>query len=234
MSWFLPESFSTFGPDVDFLYYAILWVTGVIFVVTEALLVYFVVRYRRREGQKATYIHGSTKAEIIWTVVPSIAVLGLAFISIPSWNMMKNPDSVPSDALDYIVNAKQFEWEITYAGTDGVTGTADDISTINIMHIPVNQAVNITLRSEDVLHSFFLPEMRVKQDAVPGMDITVWFEATAAGAYPIGCAELCGNLHTTMGGTLNVYEPAEFEAWVASQSADADADDDDAEDQEDQ
>ncbi len=233
MSWFLPESFSTFGPDVDFLYYAILWVTGVIFVVTEALLVYFVVRYRRREGQKATYIHGSTKAEIIWTVVPSIAVLGLAFISIPSWNMMKNPDSVPSDALDYIVNAKQFEWEITYAGTDGVTGTADDISTINIMHIPVNQAVNITLRSEDVLHSFFLPEMRVKQDAVPGMDITVWFEATAAGAYPIGCAELCGNLHTTMGGTLNVYEPAEFEAWVASQSADADADDD-AEDQEDQ
>ena len=234
MSWFLPESFSTFGPDVDFLYYAILWVTGVIFVVTEALLVYFVVRYRRREGQKATYIHGSTKAEIIWTAVPSIAVLGLAFISIPSWNMMKNPDSVPSDALDYIVNAKQFEWEITYAGTDGVTGTADDISTINIMHIPVNQAVNITLRSEDVLHSFFLPEMRVKQDAVPGMDITVWFEATAAGAYPIGCAELCGNLHTTMGGTLNVYEPAEFEAWVASQSADADADDDDAEDQEDQ
>lgn len=233
MSWFLPESFSTFGPDVDFLYYAILWVTGVIFVVTEALLVYFVVRYRRREGQKATYIHGSTKAEIIWTAVPSIAVLGLAFISIPSWNMMKNPDSVPSDALDYIVNAKQFEWEITYAGTDGVTGTADDISTINIMHIPVNQAVNITLRSEDVLHSFFLPEMRVKQDAVPGMDITVWFEATAAGAYPIGCAELCGNLHTTMGGTLNVYEPAEFEAWVASQSADADADDD-AEDQEDQ
>ncbi|MCY3704987.1 MAG: cytochrome c oxidase subunit II [Gammaproteobacteria bacterium] len=233
MSWLLPESFSTFGPDVDFLYYVILWVTGVVFVITEALLVYFVIRYRRREGQKATYIHGSTKAEIIWTTLPFIAVLALAFISIPSWNMMKNPDSVPADALDYIVNAKQFEWEITYAGTDGVTGTADDISTINIMHVPVNQAVNITLRSEDVLHSFFLPEMRVKQDAVPGMDITVWFEATAAGAYPIGCAELCGNLHTTMGGTLNVYEAAEFDAWVASQSADAD-DADDADDQEDQ
>ena len=233
MSWFLPESYSPFGPDVDFLYYAILVVTGIVFVITEALLVYFVIRYRRREGRKATYIHGSTKAEIIWTTVPFIAVLGLAFISIPSWNMMKNPDSVPADALDYIVNAKQFEWEITYAGTDGVTGTADDISTINIMHVPVDQAVNITLRSEDVLHSFFLPEMRVKQDAVPGMDITVWFEATAAGAYPIGCAELCGNLHTTMGGTLNVYEAADFEAWVASQSADAD-DADDADDQEDQ
>ncbi len=230
MSWLLPESFSTFGPDVDFLYYVILWVTGIVFVITEVLLVYFVIRYRRREGHKATYIHGSTKAEIIWTAVPFIAVLALALISQPAWNTMKNPASVPADALDYIVTAKQFEWEVTYAGPDGVTGTADDISTLNIMHVPVNRAVNITLRSEDVLHSLFLPDMRVKQDAVPGMDITVWFEATAAGAYPIGCAELCGNLHTTMGGTLNVYEAADFEAWVASRSADAD----DADDQEDQ
>ncbi len=230
MSWLLPESFSTFGPDVDFLYYVILWVTGIVFVITEVLLVYFVIRYRRREGHKATYIHGSTKAEIIWTAVPFIAVLALALISQPAWNTMKNPASVPADALDYIVTAKQFEWDVTYAGPDGVTGTADDISTLNIMHVPVNRAVNITLRSEDVLHSLFLPDMRVKQDAVPGMDITVWFEATAAGAYPIGCAELCGNLHTTMGGTLNVYEAADFEAWVASRSADAD----DADDQEDQ
>ena len=230
MSWLLPESFSTFGPDVDFLYYVILWVTGIVFVITEVLLVYFVIRYRRREGHKATYIHGSTKAEIIWTAVPFIAVLALALISQPAWNTMKNPASVPADALDYIVTAKQFEWNVTYAGPDGVTGTADDISTLNIMHVPVNRAVNITLRSEDVLHSLFLPDMRVKQDAVPGMDITVWFEATAAGAYPIGCAELCGNLHTTMGGTLNVYEAADFEAWVASRSADAD----DADDQEDQ
>ncbi len=233
MSWLLPESFSTFGPDVDFLYYVILWVTGIVFVITEVLLVYFVIRYRRREGQKATYIHGSTKAEIIWTTLPFIAVLALALMSQPAWNTMKNPESVPADALDYIVTAKQFEWDILYAGPDGVTGTADDISTLNIMHVPVDRAVNITLRSEDVLHSLFLPDMRVKQDAVPGMDITVWFEATAAGAYPIGCAELCGNLHTTMGGTLNVYEAAEFEAWVASQSADAD-DADDADDQEDQ
>ena len=233
MSWLLPESFSTFGPDVDFLYYVILWVTGVIFVVTEVLLVYFVIRYRRREGQKATYIHGSTKAEIIWTTLPFIAVLVLAFMSRGSWNTMKNPASVPADALDYIVTAKQFEWNVTYSGADGVTGTADDISTLNAMHVPVDRAVNITLRSEDVLHSLFLPDMRVKQDAVPGMDITVWFQATAAGAYPIGCAELCGIAHTTMGGTLNVYEPADFEAWVASRSADAD-DADDAEDQEDQ
>lgn len=233
MSWLLPESFSTFGPEVDYLYYVILVVTGVIFVVTEGLLIYFVIRYRRREGRKATYIHGSTKAEIIWTTLPFIACIALALISVPSWNTMKNPDSVPADALDYIVSAKQFEWTVTYAGQDGVTGTADDISTINIMHIPVDRAVNITLRSEDVLHSFFLPEMRVKQDAVPGMDITVWFEATAAGAYPIGCAELCGNLHTTMGGTLNVYEAADFDAWVASRSADAD-DADDSDEQEDQ
>ena len=233
MSWLLPESFSTFGPDVDFLYYVILWVTGIVFVITEVLLVYFVIRYRRREGQKATYIHGSTKAEIVWTTLPFIAVLALALISQPAWNTMKNPESVPADALDYIVTAKQFEWNVTYAGPDGVTGTADDISTLNIMHVPVDRAVNITLRSEDVLHSFFLPDMRVKQDAVPGMDITVWFEATAPGAYPIGCAELCGNLHTTMGGTLNVYEAADFEAWVASRSADAD-DADDADDQEDQ
>ncbi len=225
MSWFLPESFSTFGPDVDFLYYVILAVTGVVFVATEALLVYFVIRYRRREGRKAAYVHGSTKAEIVWTSLPFLAVLALAFMSQPVWNTIKNPTSVPDDALDYVITAKQFEWDIVYAGPDGVAGTADDISTLNIMHVPVDRAVNVTLRSADVLHSFFLPDMRVKQDAVPGMDITVWFEATAAGAYPIGCAELCGNLHTTMGGILNVYEAADFEAWVASRSANADADD---------
>ena len=224
MSWMLPESISTFGPDVDRLYYMILWVTGAIFVVTEALLIYFVIKYRHREGRKAEYIHGSTKAEIVWTVTPFIIVLALAFYSRGVWNTMKNPASVPAGALEYIVEARQFEWNVIYAGPDGALGTGDDITTLNAMHVPVDQPVNITLTADDVLHSFFLPDLRVKQDAVPGMEITVWFEATETGTYPIGCAELCGTGHTTMGGILTVHAAGDFDTWVQSQSGDQEDD----------
>ncbi len=224
MSWMLPESISTFGPDVDRLYYVILWVTGLIFVATEGALVYFVVRYRHREGRKAEYIHGSTKAEIVWTATPFLVCLALAFYSRGVWDTMKNPASVPANALEYVVEARQFEWDVTYAGPDGALDTADDVSTLNAMHVPVDQPVRITLIADDVLHSFFLPDLRVKQDAVPGMEITVWFEATATGEYPIGCAELCGIGHTTMSGTLTVHAAADFDDWVLSQAGDQEDD----------
>ena len=215
-SWMLPESFSTFGGDVDQLYYIILWITGIIFFITESVLLYFIVRYRHKEGRKAAFEHGSNKLEVAWTLGTLVVCLVIGIASIPVWNTMKV--DVPDGALEVIITAKQFEWNVTYPGTDGVLGTADDYSLVNALHAPEDRPVLIYLRSEDVLHSLFLPEMRVKQDAVPGQEIRVWFEAVQPGDYTVGCAELCGIGHTTMNGTLTVYTQAGYDAWVLSQA----------------
>lgn len=215
-SWMLPEQFSTFGGDIDSIYYVILWVTGVIFVVTEALLVYFVVRYRHKEGRKAAFDHGSMKMEVAWTLVPLVIVIGLGIASKGVWDRVKR--DVPEGAMEVIVTAKQFEWTVTYPGSDGALGTADDFDLTNALHTPEDRPVVVYLRSDDVLHSFFLPELRVKQDAVPGQEIRVWFEAIQPGEYTLGCAELCGIGHTTMNGTLTVHTQADYDAWVTSQA----------------
>ena len=218
-SWMMPESVSTYGARIDQMYYVILWITGVVFVASEATLIWFLWKYRHQEGRKAEYIHGNNTAEIIWTVVPFFIVMGIALGSRGLWADIRGPDSVPDGAMPIIVDAKQFEWTVTYPGVDGTFGTADDHASRNIMTIPVGQPVNVTLTATDVLHSFFLPDFRVKQDAVPGMEIPVWFEATTVGEYPIGCAELCGIGHTTMGGTLIVLSQADFDTWEAEQQA---------------
>lgn len=216
-SWILPEAFSTFSDDVDSLYYIILWITGVVFVVTEGLLIYFIFRYRHREGRTATYDHGSTKLEVVWTTVPLVILIGIGIASKGVWERMKI--DVPPGSMEIILTAKQYEWNATYPGPDDALGTADDFDVLNQIHAPVDQPVWIHLRSEDVIHSLFLPEMRVKQDALPGKDIPVWFEATATGEYTMGCAELCGIGHTTMGGTLTIHTPADFEAWASAQTS---------------
>lgn len=216
-SWILPESFSTFGPDVDTIYYVILWITGIVFFITEGLLVYFVLRYRHKDGRKATFDHGSTKLEFAWTLVPLVIVIWLGFASKGVWDRMRR--DVPDDAMEVIVTARQFEWDVTYPGLDGTLGTDDDFTLLNALHAPQGRPVLVYLRAEDVIHSFFLPEMRVKQDAVPGQEIRVWFEATEAGRYTLGCAELCGIGHTTMNGTLNVHTQADYDTWLASQVA---------------
>ncbi len=219
MNWLLPESVSTYGADIDRLYYAILIVTGAVFVLTEVLLVYFLFRYRAREGQKAEYTHGSTKAEVIWTVVPSVIVIGLAFMSKGVWERLKDPSAFPTNGYEIVLTARQFEWEAAYPGADGQLRTADDFTLLNRLNIPVNRPVVIHLESEDVLHSFFVYPFRIKQDAIPGRTIPIWFEVTTTGEYTLGCAELCGFGHYTMDGTVIVQTQAEFEAWEAEQIA---------------
>ncbi len=219
MNWFLPPSVSTFGPDIDRMYYIILAITGVIFFVTEFLLIYFLIKYRKREGHTAEYIEGSTKAEVIWTAVPAVIVVGIGLMSAGLWADIKDPSRIPAGSYELILHGRQFEWETTYAGGDGVLETADDFTLLNQINVPVDRPVTVHLRAEDVLHSFFLPELRVKQDAVPGMSIPVWFEATQTGEYTIGCAELCGLGHYTMEGVLVVQSAAEFQQWEADQVA---------------
>ena len=219
MSWILPSGASSFAGDIDFIYYVILVITGIAFVIVEAGLIWFIIKYRGRPGRKAYYTHGSTKAELVWTTIPGVTVVIIGLMSGGIWDKVKGRDSVPPDALSYLVTAKQFEWNITYSGPDGQVGTDDDFTVRNQLHIPVNQPVVMRLTSEDVIHSLFIPRFRVKQDAVPGMTINVWFEATKVGEFELACAELCGMGHTTMGARVTVHTAEDYRRWLADRTA---------------
>lgn len=216
--WTLEPSVSTFGAEIDWMYYAILAITGVIFLGVELALIGFVIRYRHREGRKAEYIHGNVAAEVIWTVVPFFIVLWIGFASRNVWKQVKDPNEFPQPGLELKVAAKQFEWNVTYPGPDGRLGTGDDFVKRNQLHVPVGQPILVHLSSEDVIHSFFLPHFRLKQDAVPGMEIKVWFEATEPGDYPLACAELCGLGHYKMRASVTVHPAREFEQWQQSEA----------------
>jgi len=220
--WF-PENVSTFGAEMDFMFLVILGITGTIFLLVEAALIYFVIKYRHREGRQAVYVHGNTKLEVIWTAIPFAIVVLIAVMSMGPWMRVRNPERFPPAALTVEVTAKQFEWNVKYPGPDNVLGTADDFTGRNRLTVPNGRPVHVVLRAEDVIHSFFLPELRVKQDAVPGMEIPIWFEATRPGEYVIGCAELCGLGHYRMRGSLVVLDGAEFDAWNASGGSQAGA-----------
>jgi len=211
MSW-LPENVSTFGGEIDYLFYLIYYITGAVFVLVTVLMILFLILYRHREGRRATYSHGNTALEITWTVIPAVILLVLSFMSVSSWSRIK-AHAPPSD-FQVQVAAKQFNWEIVYPGPDGKFGTPDDFQIDNDIHVPVNKVVHVILQSKDVIHSFFLPNLRLKQDAVPGRDILVWFEATKPGKYELPCAELCGFGHSGMRGWLYVDTPEEYEKWV--------------------
>jgi cytochrome c oxidase subunit II len=217
LSWLLPPSASTFGRDIDWLYYLILIITGIAFVVVELALVWFLFKYRARPGQKATYVHGSTRAEVIWTSVTAVVVVVIGLLSGPAWNKIKGRNSAPAGSLPLAIHAKQFEWHITYPGRDGQIGTSDDFTVRGQLHVPVNRPIVATLTAEDVIHSFFVPAFRIKQDAVPGMQIKVWFQPTKAGTYEIGCAELCGLGHYRMRAVVTVHEQSDYDRWTAEQ-----------------
>jgi len=208
----LPEDVSTYGPDIDRLFYLIYYVTGVTFFAVQLTLLAFVILYRHREDRRATYTHGNTALEIAWTIVPAILLVILAFVSRNTWADIKQRIP-PSDVL-LQVTAKQFNWEITYPGPDGKLGTDDDVTVDNDVHVPVGKTIRVNLKSRDVIHSFFIPSLRYKQDAVPGHEIPTWFKVTKPGKYEIPCAELCGFGHSGMRGWLYVQPLDEYEAWA--------------------
>ena len=211
----LPENVSTFGTDVDKLFVLIYWITSVVFVAVMAVLIGFIIKYRFREGRKAEYIEGSTTLEITWTVATTVIVFGLAMLSLPQWTRIKFPSKFPSNPGAVVqVSAKQFNWDVTYPGADGEFGTTDDLELENQLHVPVNKVVHIQLTSQDVIHSFYVPQMRLKQDALPGRFINMWFEATKPGTYEIPCAELCGFGHSGMLGYLTVHSDEDYAEWV--------------------
>ena len=215
----LPESASTYAPRVDQLFWTILGITGFFFFLVQACLLLFVLKYRARPGQKASYIHGSTWVEVVWTVIPALILVGLTIASQKIWAEIRYPALAPATSLQVEILAEQFAWNVRYPGPDGQFETPDDISTINQLHLPVGTPVKIRLRSKDVIHSFFVPEFRMKQDAVPGLPTQIWVEASKAGQYEIRCAELCGLGHYRMRGSVTTEPLADFQAWLTETKA---------------
>ena len=157
-----------------------------VWVAVTIAMITFLVKYRYKPGRKATYIEGNPRLEVLWTTATTVILIALALLSRSTWANIKE-HGPPGDVF-YKVTAKQFNWEITYPGPDGKLGTADDVTVENDFHVPVNKVVRFDLTSKDVIHSFFVPWIRLKQDAVPGRNIHVWFEVTEIGNYEIPCA----------------------------------------------
>jgi cytochrome c oxidase subunit 2 len=212
--WF-PHDISTFGPQIDWLFLLIFWIVVAVWLAVSITMVVFMVKYRARPGRKAEYIEGNQRLEIFWTTATAIIMVVLAFLSRSTWAEIK--ENGPPGEVFYKVTAKQFNWEITYPGPDGKLGTKDDVTVENEFHVPVNKVVRLDLTSKDVIHSFFVPNMRLKQDAVPGRIIHVWFEAKEPGTYEIPCAELCGFGHSGMKGNLTVQSTEDYDRWLKGQ-----------------
>ena len=208
----LPENVSTYGAEIDSLFLLIFWITSIVFVFVQVTLLVFIFKYRYRPGRRAEYTHGNNTLEIAWTVAPSIILVVLALMSRSTWEKIRG-EMPPSD-FHVQVTAKQFNWDFLYPGPDGQFGTDDDLTLENDLNVPVNKVVRLTLKSRDVIHSFFVPQLRFKQDMLPGREIPGWFEATKPGVYEIPCAELCGFGHSGMLGKLTVHSAEDYDKWV--------------------
>ena len=230
--WF-PEDVSRWGFKQDELFMFILYLTGATFIATEAVLFWFLWKYSKKDAsRKVQFTHGSHSLEVVWTIVPAATLLFIAIFQLNAWAdfkvrrpMLPGPDGIEGTADDVPkpptleVVARQFEWRLRYPGKDGVLYNEDDQFTVNKIVIPVGEPIVIDLKSDDVLHSFFIPSMRVKQDAVPGMKIPIWFESTKVGEYDLVCAELCGWGHYKMKGLIEVVTPEEFKNWQENELA---------------
>jgi cytochrome c oxidase subunit II len=232
--WF-PALASEHGGKIDSLFMAVLVVSGIAFVLVQGALGYFVARYGTGGTEKASYWHDNPKAEAFLLIMTAVILTVLVFMGQRVWASIYFVDA-PQNATIIDVTAEQFQWNFHYSGADGqfgrtdtklISGTngigldrtdpnsKDDVVTINQMHAVVGKPVRVRLHSKDVIHSFFLPNFRMKQDAVPGMGIEVWFTPTKAGAYEIACAELCGLGHYRMRAFLTV-DPSQdaFNKWL--------------------
>jgi cytochrome c oxidase subunit 2 len=200
----IPEQASTVAGQVDALFLFLVAVTvffsGVIFL----LVLIFALKYRRRsEAERPKAIHGSLILESLWTVIPLGIALAIFVWGAYLYFVISRP---PAAAMEVYVVGKQWMWKLQHP-----TGQRE----INELHIPVNRPVRLTMTSEDVIHSFYVPAFRIKADVVPGKYTSAWFEATKTGEYHLFCAEYCGTSHAVMGGRIVVMEPAAYERWLS-------------------
>lgn len=219
----LPKDVSANGGVIDSLFYFIMWLTGVIFLATGIAQFWFMWKYDAAvTTEPVKFTHGSHTLEVVWSVLPAVTLLFIAIYQMTAWadHKMNRPmvDGRPKPPLAE-VTGRQFEWRIRYAGKDGRIGTPDDLHVVNDLHVPIDEDIVLAIKSQDVLHSFFLPNLRVKQDVVPGMKQFVWFRAVETGTYDIVCAELCGWGHYKMRGRITIESRADFDKWLAAKTA---------------
>src|SRR5256885_11995847 len=159
MSWWLPLQGSTFAPQIDGLFLAILIITGLAFVIVETGLIWFVFKYRGRPGRKGHYTHGNAKAEVVWTAIPAVTVVALGLVSNHYWKEIKGRDSIPADAYPIAIHAKQFEWQVAYPGPDGHVGTAGGFNGRHQPHVPGGRDIRVRLATGGLNPSFRVPAL---------------------------------------------------------------------------
>ena len=238
--WWFPEAITEHGPTVDRQFMITIAVCGIAFVAAQVGLGWVVWKYRdSADKQRATYSHGNNRLEVVWTVVTAIVFIGLAVMGQRVWASL-HLNAAPAGSAQVEVTAQQFAWNNRYPGKDNVfgktdvqfiddtsnpvglvetdAGAKDDIVTPTLV-IPVNRPVELILKSKDVTHSFWVPQLRFKQDLVPGMAIRVHFTANKVGKYELACAELCGMNHFKMKTFMLVLPQSEYDALTQLSAA---------------
>ncbi|HTA77529.1 MAG TPA: cytochrome c oxidase subunit II [bacterium] len=212
---YLPEGISSFSGDIDSLIHFIYLLTGIFFVLFEGFLIYVIFRFRKKNSPKAKYELGDKWAQIQWVVAFVAVVVCLDFFidvkSTKVWELLK--EQVPATDVNIKVVAKQFDWTFVYPDKEGKFDSDQALSSYRELHVPVGKKVHVILTSQDVIHDFFLPEVRLKQDVMPGREINAWFDTNKVGTYHIVCNELCGFGHTRMLAVLHVDDEKTYENW---------------------
>ncbi|MFQ5807770.1 MAG: cytochrome c oxidase subunit II [Phycisphaerae bacterium] len=204
-TFWMPEPASTTAASVDTAFYFILFVALFFFVLIIGLMFAFIIMYRRRQPGEAapSKVSHSTPLEITWAVIPIILVVIMFWLGFKSYMGMR---TMPANAYEINVDAKKWNWSFRYPG--GIDHAE--------LHVPVDTAVRLVMRSEDVIHSLYIPAFRVKRDVVPGRYADLWFKATKTGTFPLLCAEYCGTKHSDMNTVCVVHEPGGFEKWLVT------------------
>ena len=200
----LPEMASTFAWQIDLLYIVMVIITVIFTLGILVAIAYFCIKYRRRsDDERPKPIHGSLFLELTWSILPLIMALGVFVVGADIYFRMYRS---PADPIHIYVVGKQWMWKIQHP---------EGKREINELHVPLGQPVQLTMASEDVIHSFYIPAFRTKKDVVPGRYSTLWFEATKVGEYHLFCAEYCGTQHSTMIGKVTVMEPEDYQNWLS-------------------
>ena len=204
-----PERASTMAGNVDELYIFLLVVCGAMTVLVSLTVIVFAVKYRKRPGHHAHQIEGSNSLELTWSILPMVF-----FLIFFAWGAILyfRERTPPRDAMEVYTVAKQWMWKFEHP---------EGVREINALHVPTGRDVKVIMTSQDVIHSFFVPAFRIKQDVLPGRYTIAWFHATRPGTYHLFCAEYCGTQHSGMIGDVVVMEPARYEAWLSGGTAGA-------------
>lgn len=220
-SWFdsLIEVGSSYAAQIDGLILTVLIIVGIWFLAAEYIFLHFILKFRAKPGRRGEYIDGKNKRHKRWITIPHLCVLAfdvlIILVSFRVWYNIKMDLPEDPDAVIRVIG-QQWAWTFQHPGADGELDTADDIFTVDELHVENEKTYHFELQSTDVLHSFSVPVWRIKQDAIPGRTITGWFEPTRTGRYDVQCAEICGFGHGVMAAHVMVEDAETHAAWVAA------------------